>query len=159
MSKPQAKRKVDDKSALSVANVVRSGTRKLDLVAAMIRGQSAAAALRTLAFCPRRIANDVRKCLQSAIANAENNHALDVDQLVVTEASVGKAFTMKRMHTRGRGRSSRIEKPFSKLRIVVSERTPTEKKAKKTKSTTDAAAKPAAKKTAARKPAAKASKE
>jgi len=127
MSKPQALRKVDDKSALAVAEVVRGSPRKLNLVAGLIRGKGAAAALHALQFCERRVAGEVKKCLQSAIANAENNHALDVDRLVVTEATVGKAFVMKRMHTRGRGRSSRIEKPFSKLRIVVTERAPVEK--------------------------------
>ena len=127
MSKQAAPRKVDDKSAIAMAQVLRSSTRKLNLVAQMIRGRTAADALVTLAYCPRRIAGDVKKCLQSAIANAENNHALDIDRLVVTEATVGKAFVMKRFAARARGRGSRIEKPFSKLRIVVTEQAPVEK--------------------------------
>lgn len=122
MSKPQKPRTIDDRSALAVATQLRTGTRKLNLVAQMIRNKSAAEALYILTFTPRRIAGEVKKVLQSAIANAENNHALDVDRLVVTEASVGQAMMMKRFHTRGRGRSSRIEKPFSRLRIIVSER-------------------------------------
>lgn len=127
MSKQAAPRKVDAKSALALAQVLRGSPRKLNLVAQMIRGRSAADALVTLAYCPRRIAGDVKKCLQSAIANAENNHALDIDRLVVTEATVGKAFTMKRFAARGRGRGSRVEKSFSKLRIVVTEQAPVEK--------------------------------
>lgn len=127
MSKQSAPRRVDAKSALASAEVLRGSPRKLNLVAQLIRGRSAADALTTLAYCPRRMALDVKKCLQSAIANAENNHALDIDRLVVTEATVGKAFTMKRFHTRGRGRGSRVEKPFSKLRIVVTEQAPIEK--------------------------------
>ena len=140
MSKPQSTRRIDDKSALAVATSLRTGTRKLNLVAQMIRGKSAADALYLLTFTPRRIAGEVKKVLQSAIANAENNHALDVDRLVVTEASVGQAMMMKRFHTRGRGRSSRIEKPFSRLRIIVSEKASEDGKKSK-------AAKPAAKKT------------
>lgn len=127
MSKQASPRKVDAKSALALAQVLRGSPRKLNLVAQMIRGRSAADALVTLTYCPRRIAGEVKKCLQSAIANAENNHALDIDRLTVTEATVGKAFTMKRFAARGRGRGSRVEKSFSKLRIVVTEMAPVEK--------------------------------
>ena len=117
---------------------VRSSARKLNLVAASIRGKNAAVALTQLNFERRRIAQDVKKVLQAAVANAENNHGLDVDKLYVAEAWVGRAFVMKRMHTRGRGRSAGIEKPFSNLTIVVKERqdkvekeTETEKSVKK----------------------------
>lgn len=150
MSKPSAPRKVDAKSALATAQVMRGSTQKLGLVAGLIRGKTAAQALTTLTYSTRRVAGEVKKVLQSAIANAENNHALDIDRLVVTEASVGKAFTMKRFHVRGRGRGSRILKPYAKLRIVVTEQAAKEavkKEAKKpaakkaTKSTATKAAK------------------
>ena len=121
MSKPKSPRKVDDKSALSVGTQIRGSAQKLGLVAALIRGQSAADAMNILAFSPKGMAVDARKVLASAIANAENNHNLDVDSLVVSEASVGKSITMKRFATRGRGKSTRILKPFSRLRIVVRE--------------------------------------
>lgn len=111
-----------EKGALAKANAVRSSARKLNLVAASIRGKEAAAALTQLRFEKRRIANEVRKVLQAAVANAENNHGLDVDRLYVAEAWVGRAFVMKRFHARGRGRSAGIEKPFSNLTIVVKER-------------------------------------
>jgi large subunit ribosomal protein L22 len=112
-----------EKSALAKAKAVRSGARKLNLVAASIRGKPAAAALVQLRFEKRRIAKEVKKVLQAAVANAENNHGLDVDRLYVAEAWVGRAFVMKRFHARGRGRSAGIEKPFSNLTIVVKERT------------------------------------
>ena len=111
----------DTKGALAKAKAVRSSARKLNLVAASIRGKSAAAALTQLTFEKRRIAVEVKKVLQAAVANAENNHGLDVDKLYVAEAWVGRAFVMKRMHTRGRGKSAGIEKPFSNLTIVVKE--------------------------------------
>jgi len=111
----------DTKGALAKAKAVRSSARKLNLVAASIRGKSAAVALTQLTFERRRIAQDVKKVLQAAVANAENNHGLDVDKLYVAEAWVGRSFVMKRMHTRGRGRSAGIEKPFSNLTIVVRE--------------------------------------
>ena len=95
--------------------------RKLNLVAQMIRGKSAAHALSDLEFSRKRIARDVKKALESAIANAENNHDLDVDDLVVTQAFVGRSFVMKRFHARARGRASRVEKPFSNLTIIVRE--------------------------------------
>ena len=121
MSKPKSPRKVGDKEALSVGTQIRGSAQKLGLVAALIRGRSAADAMNILAFSKKSMAVDARKVLASAIANAENNHNLDVDALVVAEASVGKSITMKRFATRGRGKSTRILKPFSRLRIVVRE--------------------------------------
>lgn len=121
MSKPAKPRKVDEKEALAVAATVRGSPYKLNLVAGLIRGRRAEEAVNILTFSRKAMAVDVRKCLQSAIANAENNHNLDVDRLVVKEASVGKSLSMKRFATRARGRSARIVKPFSRLRIVVRE--------------------------------------
>ena len=121
MSKPVAPRKVGDKEALAVGNLIRGSAQKLNLVAGLIRGKKAEEAMNILAFSKRAMARDAQKVLASAIANAENNHNLDVDALVVAEASVGKAITMKRFATRGRGKSTRILKPFSRLRIVVRE--------------------------------------
>ena len=111
-----------EKGALAKASSLRSSARKLNLVAASIRGKTAATALTQLTFEKRRIAVEVKKVLQAAVANAENNHGLDVDKLYVAEAWVGRAFVMKRFHARGRGRSAGIEKPFSNLTIVVKER-------------------------------------
>ena len=108
--------------ALAKAKALRTSARKLNLVAASIRGKTAAAALTQLTFEKRRVADEVKKVLQAAVANAENNHSLDVDKLYVAEAWVGRAFVMKRFHTRGRGKSAGIEKPFSNLTIVVKER-------------------------------------
>jgi large subunit ribosomal protein L22 len=122
MSKPAAGRKVGEREALAVATTVRGSPYKLNLVAGLIRGRKAEEAVTLLTFSRKAMAVDVRKCLQSAIANAENNHNLDVDQLWVKEASVGKSITMKRFSPRARGRSSRIIKPFAKIRIVVTER-------------------------------------
>ena len=121
MSKPQSPRKVGDKEALAVATQIRGSAQKLNLVAGLIRGRKAGDALNILAFSTKGMAVDARKVLASAIANAENNHNLDVDALVVSEASVGKSIVMKRFATRGRGKSTRILKPFSRLRIVVRE--------------------------------------
>lgn len=121
MSKPQSPRKVGEKEALSVGTQIRGSAQKLNLVAGLIRGRSAADAMNILAFSKKAMAVDARKVLASSIANAENNHNLDVDALVVAEASVGKSITMKRFATRGRGKSTRILKPFSRLRIVVRE--------------------------------------
>ena len=121
MSKPQAGRKVGEREALAVATTVRGSPQKLNLVAGLIRGKKAEEAVVALNFSRKAMAVDVRKCLQSAIANAENNHNLDIDRLWVKEASVGKSITMKRFATRARGRSTRIIKPFSRLRIVVRE--------------------------------------
>ena len=121
MSKQKAPRRVGEKEALSVGTTIRGSAQKLNLVAALIRGKKAEDAMNILAFSKRAMAQDARKILASAIANAENNHNLDVDSLVVSEASVGKSITMKRFHARGRGKSTRILKPFSRLRIVVRE--------------------------------------
>ncbi|SOB87471.1 LSU ribosomal protein L22P [Sphingomonas guangdongensis] len=121
MSKPAAGRRVGDKEALSVGTQIRGSAQKLNLVAGLIRGKRAGDALNILAFSKKAMAVDARKVLASAIANAENNHNLDVDALIVSEASVGKSITMKRFATRGRGKSTRILKPFSRLRIVVRE--------------------------------------
>ena len=121
MSKQAAPRKVGDKEALAVGTMIRGSARKLNLVAGLIRGRKVEEALNILKFSPKAMSEDVYKVLASAVANAENNHNLDVDALVVSEASVGKSITMKRFHTRGRGKSTRILKPFSRLRIVVRE--------------------------------------
>ena len=121
MGKASAPRALPENEAVAVARNLRVSPQKLNLVAQLIRGKKVGTALADLEFSRKRIANDVRKCLQSAIANAENNHDLDVDQLIVAEAYVGKSITMKRFHARGRGRASRIEKPFSHLTIVVRE--------------------------------------
>ncbi|NCP11528.1 MAG: 50S ribosomal protein L22 [Sphingomonadales bacterium] len=122
MGKAASPRRLGDHQALASNTNVRGSAQKLNLVAAMIRGKKVEDAMNILKFSPKAMAIDVRKVLASAIANAENNHNLDVDALVVAEASVGKAITMKRFHTRGRGKSTRILKPFSKVRIVVEER-------------------------------------
>src|ERR1700759_2329745 len=119
MSKPKRERSLSDNEAKAVARMLRVSPQKLNLVAQMIRGRKAAAALADLQFSRKRIAGDVKKCLESAIANAENNHDLDVDELVVTEAHVGNGIVMKRFAPRGRGRSGRVFKPFSQLTIVV----------------------------------------
>ena len=128
MSKPQTPRVLADTEAQAVLSNVRVSPRKLNLVAAMIRNKGAADAVATLTFSKRRIAGTVKKVLESAIANAENNHQLDVDRLVVTRAEVGKSVVMRRFHARGRGRASRIEKWFSHLKIVVAERQQAETK-------------------------------
>ncbi len=121
MSKQKSPRRVADNEALSVGTQIRGSAQKLNLVAGLIRGRKAEDALNILSFSKKAMAIDVRKVLASAIANAENNHNLDVDALVVAEASVGKSISMKRFATRARGRSSRIVKPFSRVRIVVRE--------------------------------------
>jgi large subunit ribosomal protein L22 len=115
-------RREDETEARAFAKTIRTSARKLNLVAQLIRGKTAGDALASLAFCERRVAREVKRVLEAAIANAENNHQLDVDRLVVSEASVGRAMVMKRFHTRGRGRSARIEKPFSNLTVIVRER-------------------------------------
>jgi large subunit ribosomal protein L22 len=122
MSKPARPRTLADTESKSVARMIRVSPRKLNLVAGQIRGMAASAAVNELKFSRKRIAADVRKALESAIANAENNHQLDVDRLVVSEASVGKALVLKRFHARARGRGAGILKPFSNLTIVVRER-------------------------------------
>ena len=121
MGKPAAPRRVADNEALAVNTQIRGSAQKLNLVAGLIRGRRAGEAMNILQFSTKAMAVEARKVLASAIANAENNHNLDVDALVVAEASVGKSFTMKRLATRGRGKSTRILKPFSRLRIVVRE--------------------------------------
>ncbi|MBK5263975.1 MAG: 50S ribosomal protein L22 [Alphaproteobacteria bacterium] len=122
MGKQAAPRRVADNEALAVGTTIRGSAQKLNLVASLIRGRKVEDALNILAFSTKAMAVDVRKVLASAIANAENNHNLDVDALVVSEASVGKALSMKRFHARGRGKSTRIVKPFSRVRIVVREK-------------------------------------
>jgi large subunit ribosomal protein L22 len=122
MSKEARPRRLAETEASAFARAIHVSARKLNLVAQAIRGLPASAALNELTFSRRRIAGDVRKVLQAAIANAENNHQLDVDRLVVKEATVGRAFTLKRFHARGRGRSARVEKHFANLLVVVRER-------------------------------------
>lgn len=124
MSKPKHPRALAETEAQAVVSNLRVSPRKLNLVAGLIRNRPASQAVATLTFSKRRIAHAVRKALESAIANAENNHQLDVDQLVVTRAEVGRSIVMRRFHARGRGRSARIEKWFSHLKIVVAERAP-----------------------------------
>lgn len=145
MSKPANQPKQAKNEARAYAKFLRTSPRKLNLVAGMIRGKTAEKAMIDLDFCTRRIAKDVKKVLKSALTNAENNHNLNVDRLVVAEASVGKTMTMKRFHARGRGKAARVEKPFSRLTIIVREQAPVEKKAKK------AETKPAAKTAKAKK--------
>ena len=119
MSKKARPRSLADNEAKAVVRMLRISPQKLNLVAQLIRGKKVASALADLEFSRKRIARDVRKCLQSAIANAENNHELDIDDLVVSQAHVGKGLVIKRFHPRGRGRAGKIMKPFSHLTIVV----------------------------------------
>src|SRR3954462_10058215 len=119
MGKKKRERDLPENEPKAVAHMLRVSPQKLNLVAALIRGKAVASALADLQFSRKRIARDVRKCLESAIANAENNHDLDVDDLVVAEAHVGKGLVMKRFSPRARGRAGRIEKPFAHLTIVV----------------------------------------
>jgi len=121
MSKSATPRRLGDNEAKAFAKTIRVSPQKLNLVAQSIRGLSAERALAELSFSRKRIAVTVRTVLQAAIANAENNHQLDVDRLVVSEASVGKAFVMKRFRARARGRVGKIQKPFSNLTVVVRE--------------------------------------
>ena len=121
MGSPKNERRLADNEAMAQHRMIRISPQKLNLVAQLIRGKKASRALSDLEFSNKRISGDVRKCLQSAIANAENNHDLDVDSLIVAEAYVGKSITMKRFMARGRGRASRITKPFSHLTIIVRE--------------------------------------
>jgi large subunit ribosomal protein L22 len=129
MGKSTRARTLAENEAKAVARMLRISPQKLNLVAQLIRGKKAASALADLEFSRKRIARDVRKCLESAIANAENNHDLDVDDLVVAEASVGKALVIKRFNSRGRGRMARILKPFANLTIVVREQPQAQAKA------------------------------
>ena len=119
MSKDKTKRRLPENEAQAVGRMIRTSGQKLNLVAQSIRGKTATAALNELTFSPKRIAQTVKKVLQSAVANAENNHNLDVDDLIVSEAYVGKDIVLKRFHARGRGRGARILKPFSEITIVV----------------------------------------
>ena len=119
MSKPKRERVLADNEAKAVARMLRVSPQKLNLVAQLIRGRKASAALADLQFSRKRIAVDVKKCLESAIANAENNHDLDVDALIVSEAYVGKKLVMKRLKAGARGRASRIEKPFAQITVIV----------------------------------------
>ena len=122
MSKIKLPRRVGDSEAEAIIRNLRVSPRKLNLVAGLIRNLPASEAVSRLTFSRRRIAQAVKKALESAIANAENNHQLDVDRLIVKHADVGRAAVMRRFHARGRGRASRVEKWFSHIRIVVSER-------------------------------------
>jgi large subunit ribosomal protein L22 len=165
MGKESRARILADHQAMAIGRNIRVSPRKLNLVAQQIRGKKVDRALNELTFSPKRIARDVKKVLQSAVANAENNHDLDVDDLVVREASVGKNLVMKRFHARARGNSGGIEKFFSQITIVVEEKREAEKKetksATKAEAKTDAkparksSAKAPAKKPAAKKPAAR----
>lgn len=167
MGQTANERRVKDNEAMAMAKFLRTSPGKLNLVAAMIRGKAAGRALVDLDFSNRRIAKDVKKVLQSAVANAENNHNLDVDRLVVAEAYVGKSVKMRRFSPRARGRASAIEKHFSRLTIIVREGdalaapkkakakpAPAKADAKKAAPKKEAGAKPAAK-TETKKPAAK----
>ena len=121
MGKKSIPRRLADNEAKAELRMIRISPQKLNMVAALIRGLKVEKALANLTFSKKRISIDVKKLLESAIANAENNHGLDVDNLVITEASVGKAMVMKRFRARARGRGAKILKPFSNMRIVVSE--------------------------------------
>jgi large subunit ribosomal protein L22 len=133
MSKFKTPRLLGETEAQAITRNVRCSPRKLNLVAESIRNQPAGKALADLTFSKRRIAQQVKKTLESAVANAENNHQLDVDKLVVKLAEVGRGIVMKRFHARGRGRSATVEKWFSHLKIVVAEREPVEKPRRDTK--------------------------
>ena len=155
MGKEALKRELADHQAKAIGRMIRTSPRKLNLVAQSIRGMKAGNALNTLTFSPKRVARVVKKVLESAIANAENNHDLDVDDLVVTEASVGKNLVMKRFHARARGRGASIHKPFAQITIVVEEKrevaeekkpAPKKKTAKAGSQTKQTAKKPQAKK-------------
>jgi large subunit ribosomal protein L22 len=122
MGKPKNERRVAETEARAFSKFIDSSPYKLNLVAELIRGKKAEKALIDLQFSRKRVAGDVKKVLQSAVANAENNHNLDVDRLYVAEATVGKALVMKRFHARGRGRSAGVKKYFSNLTVVVKER-------------------------------------
>ena len=121
MSKSKNPRRVDDKSAIARLRMIKGSHRKLNLVAQLIRNKPVFQALDALRFCEKRIADDVKKLLDSAVANAENNHGLDIDNLIVTEATVGREMIMKRIDIKGRSRRGIIKKPFSNMRVVVSE--------------------------------------
>lgn len=160
MSKQANAPRTADNEARAYAKYLRTSPQKLNIVASMIRGKTAEKALVDLEFSKRRIAQEVKKVLQSAVANAENNQNLDVDRLVVAEASVGRTMSMKRFRARGRGRSARVEKPFSNLTIIVREESDEDKAKKQAKKELKAAKKTAAsEKAAARVASAKAKKD
>jgi large subunit ribosomal protein L22 len=163
MGKESRARVLGDHQAMAIGRNIRVSPRKLNLVAQTIRGKRVEHAINELTFSPKRIAKDVKKILQSAVANAENNHDLDVDDLVVSQAHVGKNLVMKRFHARGRGGSAGIEKFFSQITIVVEEKREEEKKADKPAAKAEGkkeSAKAAPKKQAAKKaPAKKSGKE
>ena len=121
MGKPKHERSLPDNEAQAIAKNLRVSPQKLNLVAGLIRGKKINAAIADLEFSKKRIAIDVKKCVMSAVANAENNHGLDVDDLIIAEAWVGKNLIMKRFHARGRGRSAQVIKPFSQITVVVRE--------------------------------------
>ncbi len=153
MSKKAKAPRRQENEAIAKARYIKGSERKLNLLAQLIRGKSAQQALIDLEFAQRRMSVDVKKVLEAAIANAENNHNLDVDRLFVKEATVGKTMVMKRFHARGRGRSAGVEKPFSNITIIVQERAAGEaaKKAKPAKK--EAGEKKQPVKKAAKKPA------
>jgi large subunit ribosomal protein L22 len=122
MGKKSAPRRFRDNEAMAFSKSIRISPQKLNLVAGLIRGKDASKALADLGFSSKRVAGDVKRVLESAIANAENNHQLDVDRLFVSEATVGRAFALKRFRPRARGRTGSITKPFSNLTVVVRER-------------------------------------
>ena len=144
MGKPKRERSLSDSEAQAVARNLRVSPRKLNLVAGLIRGKPVDTALADLEFSRKRIAQDVKKCVMSAVANAENNHGLDVNELVVSEAFVGKNLIMRRFAARGRGRASSIMKPFSQITVIVRQKSEEEAEADaKKKSKAKASAKPA----------------
>lgn len=151
MGKPSHPRMLEDNEAQAVLKSLRISTQKLNLLAGLIRGKKVDQAISELEFSRKRAANDVRKCVMSAVANAENNHGLDVNELIVAEAYVGKNLILKRFHARGRGRGAPVMKPFSQITVVV-------RQVEEEKSAAKAKKKTAAKKTAA-KPQAQKSKE
>lgn len=122
MGKKSSPRRFNDNEAMAYSKAIRVSPQKLNLVAGLIRGKEASKALADLTFSSKRVAGDVKRVLESAIANAENNHQLDVDRLYVSEATVGRAFALKRFRPRARGRTGSITKPFSNLTVVVCER-------------------------------------
>ena len=144
MGKPKRERRLSDSEAQAVARNLRVSPRKLNLVAGLIRGKKVDTALADLEFSRKRIAQDVRKCVMSAVANAENNHGLDVNELVVSEAFVGKNLIMRRFAARGRGRASSIVKPFAQLTVIVRQKAEEEAEAPAKKSKAKTADKPAA---------------
>ncbi|MBA4130998.1 MAG: 50S ribosomal protein L22 [Hyphomicrobium sp.] len=144
MGKPSRERSLADNEAKAIAKNIRISPQKLNLVAGLIRGKKVNEAMADLEFSRKRVAQDVRKCVMSAVANAENNHGLDVDELIVAEAHVGKNIVMKRFAARGRGRGFQVLKPFSQITIIVRQKAEEAEpaKAKKTKPAAKAAAQP-----------------